>query len=76
LVSTTKDPRKVAAGKAGMRARWGPDPRIVRLDTLPAAHRAAILAYLAVARANEQADPGVETGSAEAEGHGNDRPAA
>jgi hypothetical protein len=33
MVEAVKDPRRVAAGKAGMRARWG-EPRIVRLDEL------------------------------------------
>jgi hypothetical protein len=45
-----KNPRLVAAGKAGMRARWGP-PRIVRLDTLEPPYRRLILAMVEAAKA-------------------------
>ena len=41
-----KDPRLVAAGKAGMLARWGV-PRRVRLDNLTDAQRRAVLTLVA-----------------------------
>ena len=34
MVEAVKDPRKVKAGQAGSRARWG-EKRVVRLDSLP-----------------------------------------
>ena len=40
-----KDPAKQKAGRAGMRARWGP-PRIARLDQLDPRIREAVLALI------------------------------
>jgi hypothetical protein len=46
-----KDPRRIRAGKAGMLARWGPGPRVVRLTDLDPVTADIIRAILA-ARAN------------------------
>ena len=73
-VPTATPMPRVERGRLGARRRWGPEPRIVRLDALPPDQRHAILSYLAVARSTEKAAPDVETGAAESEGHGNDRP--
>lgn len=54
---TAKDPRKVAAGKAGMRARWGTEPRVVRLDTLTESQRRLVLALVNAARQEAARDP-------------------
>lgn len=76
MVSTaTKDPKKVAAGKAGMRSRWGDEPRRVRLDDLTAPQRRLVLALVAAAR--EEAAAEIQTpAAADAEVHGNARSAA
>jgi hypothetical protein len=52
-VSTVKNPAKVAAGRAAMRARWGP-PRTARLDGLHPAVRTAVLALIAAAEEAER----------------------
>jgi hypothetical protein len=41
----SKDPQKVAAGRAGMRARWGP-PRRLNLRDLTPAQRELVLALV------------------------------
>jgi hypothetical protein len=56
LVSTTKDPAKVAAGKAGMRARWGP-PRVVRLDSLTSEQRRLVVALVEAAKSAPPQEP-------------------
>jgi hypothetical protein len=56
LLSVPKNPAKVAAGKAGMRARWGAEPRIVRLDDLNPPQRRLVLALIEAAR-KEQSGP-------------------
>lgn len=48
-----KNPRLVAAGRAGMRARWGP-PRVLRLDALDPITR-EIIAAIVAARTNAAA---------------------
>jgi hypothetical protein len=60
-----KDPAKVAAGRAGMRARWaGHEPRTVRLDSLPPAGRTLVMALIRAAREmNEPAAVEMPTGS-------------
>lgn len=45
-IAAVKNPKHVAAGKASALARWGPEPRVLRLDVLPAPVRAAILAMV------------------------------
>lgn len=47
---SSKDPRRVAAGKAGMRARWGEQPRIVRLDDLTMEQRRLVVALVEAAK--------------------------
>jgi hypothetical protein len=54
--SHVKDPRLVAAGKAGMLARWGP-ARVVRLDELRPEYRRLILAMVEAAKAAAVAEP-------------------
>ena len=46
----------MAAGKAGMRARWG-EPRILRLDALTPAQRRIVLALIDAAAPNEMPAP-------------------
>ena len=41
-----KDPRKVAAGRASAQRRWGPDGRVVRLDSLDPVTREVIVSIL------------------------------
>lgn len=41
---------KAEAGALGARVRWGPEPRIVRLDDLSAPQRRLIVALVAAAR--------------------------
>lgn len=53
-VSIPKDPVKVAAGKAGVAARWGV-PRRVHLGDFDADERAAILAAIEAKRAAKAA---------------------
>lgn len=77
MVSATKDPVKVASGLAGARARWGPEPRVVRLDDLSTPQRRLVVALIEAERAkNKEAVPDVEPGTAEPEGQRHDRPAA
>ncbi len=54
MVSETKDPAKVAAGKAGMAARWGV-PRRVHLGDFGPDERLAILAAIEARRAAKAA---------------------
>jgi hypothetical protein len=66
LVSATKDPTKVRAGTIGARTRWGPEPRVVRLDTLTPPQRRLVLALVDAAR--KEASPTVsETSDGEAQ---------
>ncbi len=52
LITGTKDPLKVKAGRASARKRWGETPRIARLDQLDPRVRTAVLALI---RADEAA---------------------
>lgn len=57
MPQAVKDPRKVKAGKAGSRARWG-ERRVARLDNLDPSVRAAVLALIAADQAAKaQHDP-------------------
>lgn len=78
MSTTDKDPRRVAAGKAGMRARWaGHAPAVVRIDDLSPEQRRLVLALVEAARSNEEAAAEIQTpATAELEGHAHDRPAA
>lgn len=46
-----KDPKRVAAGRVAARARWGEQPRVVRLDELDSEQRAVVLAWIDATRA-------------------------
>jgi hypothetical protein len=68
MLSAVKDPKKVAAGKAGSREdkaragalgarkRWGPR-RVVRLDDLTPEQRAVVMALVDAAKAAKASDP-------------------
>jgi hypothetical protein len=51
--SPLKNPAKVRAGRLVAVQRWGPQPRIVRLDDLTPDMRRLVLALVAAARAAE-----------------------
>ena len=56
-----KNPGKVAAGKATAAKRWGPDGRIVRLDSLDSVTREVVLTIIRARRNAAEAaarDPG------------------
>jgi hypothetical protein len=60
--SPVKDPRKVAAGRAGARARWLGERRVVRLDSLHPSVAAAVRALVAAdAAAKASPDPAPES---------------
>ncbi|HEY8869280.1 MAG TPA: hypothetical protein VIM30_07800 [Candidatus Limnocylindrales bacterium] len=50
MVSATKDPIKVRAGKIGADIRWGSEPRVVRLDQLTPPQRRLVVALVDAAR--------------------------
>lgn len=52
-----KDPRLVAAGKATAAKRWGPDGRIVRLDSLDPVTREIVVAIIRARRNAEGGAP-------------------
>jgi hypothetical protein len=73
LDSPAKNPTKVRAGTIGARQRWGPEPRVVRLDELTGPQRRLVLALVDAARkeaTTEDQNPVV----AASEVHGNARP--
>jgi hypothetical protein len=76
LLSPSKDPTKVRAGRIGAQTRWGDTPRVVRLDDLTAPQRRLVLALVDAAR--KEAAPVSETsGTAMEARRGNDEhPAA
>ena len=78
-MSTPKDPRRVAGGRAGARLRWGPT-RVVRLDQLDPATAQVVRAVISAAdnAARKEAAPVSDDSGAAmlAEVHGNARPAA
>lgn len=54
MISATKDPTKVRAGKIGARTRWAEHvPRVVRLDELTGPQRRLVLALIAAAKSEE-----------------------
>ena len=67
MLATAKDPRKVRAGQAGARGRWG-ERRIVRLDTLEPPVAAAIRALIAADQEAKKAAVAVSETSATAAG--------
>ena len=46
----SKDPVLVEAGRRGAVRRWGPEPRVVRLDDLTSPQRRLVLALVDAAR--------------------------
>lgn len=75
MTEAVKDPRKVKAGKAGMRARWGAEPRVIRLDELTAPQRRLVLALVDAAR--KEASPVIVTsGEAQEARRASDEPSA
>jgi hypothetical protein len=52
-------PASIEAGRRGAERRWGPEPRIVRLDELTAPQRRLVLALVDAAKA-EQRTPSTE----------------
>ena len=46
MVSAAKDPLKVKAGTIGAIKRWGPDGRVVRLDSLDSVTREIVVSIL------------------------------
>lgn len=47
----TKDQRLAAAGKKGAQRRWGPEPRVIRLDDLTPPQRRLVVALVEAAKA-------------------------
>ena len=45
-----KDPRRVAAGRASALRRWGPDGRVVRLDSLDQVTREIVVSIIRARR--------------------------
>lgn len=58
MASITKDPVKVRAGTIGARARWGDEPRVVRLGSLDPRVRAAVVALIRADEASRASLPG------------------
>jgi hypothetical protein len=68
VTGQTKNPLKVAAGRAGARVRWGDEPRHIRLDELDPATARLVRALIANSRSSAgTADDGTGGGSS---GHG------
>ena len=59
MVSEAKNPVKVRAGTIGARTRWGPEPRVIRLDELSAPQRRLVVALVAAAK--QEASPVIVT---------------
>ena len=57
MTIAAKDPVKVRAGQIGARSRWGPEPRIVRLDELTAPQRRLVMALVDAARQEAVREP-------------------
>jgi len=56
LIPREKHPGKVRAGRIGAATRWGPEPRVVRLDALSPEQRRLVVALIEAAKA-EKTDP-------------------
>jgi hypothetical protein len=67
LDQSSKDPRRVRAGQAGMRARWG-EPRVLRIDDLQPNERRLVLALVEAVRSEKAAPVGETSGTADAGG--------
>jgi hypothetical protein len=57
LQSGAKNPSRVTRGRLGAVARWGPEPRVVRLDELGPAQRRLVLALIDAAKREAARDP-------------------
>jgi hypothetical protein len=57
LIAAEKNPTKVRAGQIGAAKRWGPEPRVVRLDELDAPQRRLVLALIDAARQERAREP-------------------
>ena len=57
-----KDPRKIRAGRASALRRWGPDGRIVRLDSLDPVTREIVVSILRARRNAAAESPPSGTG--------------
>ncbi len=72
MVSATKNAIKAEAGRLGARIRWGPEPRVIRLDELTPPQRRLVVALVDAARkeavtvleTSVTAEPEVRRGSA------------
>ncbi|MGA2512800.1 MAG: hypothetical protein ABSG37_04185 [Candidatus Limnocylindrales bacterium] len=63
MITETKDPAKVRAGRLGAEARFGV-PRHVDLRDLPASQRRLVLAFVDLARAAKETAPTIEAAGA------------
>ncbi len=57
MTTATKNPVKVKAGLASAAKRWGPEPRVVRLDELSPPQRRLVLALVDAARQETAREP-------------------
>ncbi len=57
MTIAAKNPVKVKAGLASAAKRWGPEPRVVRLDDLTAPQRRLVLALIDAARLEAAREP-------------------
>lgn len=73
MVSAVKDPAKVRAGQASAIARWGPEPRIVRIDDLTPPQRRLVLALIDTVR-KEAVPESQKSGTAEEARRADDDP--
>lgn len=56
MLPPEKNATKQRVGRLGAAARWGPEPRVVRLDALSPEQRRLVLALVEAAKA-EKPDP-------------------
>lgn len=73
VVSDSKNPKKVRAGRIAARARWG-EPRVVRLDSLTPEQRRLVLALIDAAK--EAPASGQKASAEEVRRASDERPAA
>jgi hypothetical protein len=64
MASIDLSEKRRRAGQAGLRARWGDTPRVVRLDDLTAPQRRLVLALIAAARAERDLTEAARTDKA------------
>jgi hypothetical protein len=69
-VQIPKDPSRVARGRLGASVRWGPMPRLVRLDELTSDQRAVVLALIENMKAapvSERSEAAIAGGTSDAD---------